>query len=395
MRCLWITRQDPRPRNSGELIYSNGLLHALAEEHPSLEITVLTHQSQTPTPSSASPPNITWQFTPPIPSRNPFHFLSTLPSDAARLGNPHMRKTLTHLLAQNWHALIVDQAACGWVLRIDKIPLPPLVYIAHNHESSVRSQIARSPDHHFLEKFILASDAQRYVQLEKELLAQSSLLTTITSEDQQRFRQEAPKLKSLVLTPGFQSNNTRPPELETLQASPRRLILTGAFQWFAKRRNLISFLEAAHPVFPSEKIELSVVGKTDPAFFQELQSRFPWAQFHPNVPSIDPFLTDARIGILPDTLGGGFKLKALDYIFRGLPLAAVTDSLRGLPDSASLHAISAHTHPELVKAIVQRIDDLPALHQAAQSAFLGCQNLFHWKDRGQQLAQALAELPSP
>ena len=34
---------------------------------------------------------------------------------------------------------------------------------------------------------------------------------------------------------------------------------------------------------------------------------------------------------MPEELGGGFKLKALDYVFHGLPLAILDDSAAGLP----------------------------------------------------------------
>ena len=143
MRCLWITRQDPRPADSGELIYSRGLLESTVADG-GIEITVLAHTGPTPARSAqAAPPGLTYVLPGPIPSGRLKSLASSLPSDAFRLGNPVMREALARLLAQGrWDRALIDQAACGWAV-------PPLrhaglrfAYIAHNHEASVRRSIA-------------------------------------------------------------------------------------------------------------------------------------------------------------------------------------------------------------------------------------------------------------
>ena len=43
MRCLWLTRKFPDPANSGELIYSGGLIASFADA--GAELTVIAHDN--------------------------------------------------------------------------------------------------------------------------------------------------------------------------------------------------------------------------------------------------------------------------------------------------------------------------------------------------------------
>ena len=109
MRCLWITRQDPRPANSGELIYTLGLLEALTAQ-PDTEITVLAHRAAG---TSSGGPSVEWELHGKIPGGRLKSLLSALPGDAFRLGNPVQRQALALLLGKKWDWIVIDQAAAG------------------------------------------------------------------------------------------------------------------------------------------------------------------------------------------------------------------------------------------------------------------------------------------
>jgi hypothetical protein len=132
-----------------------------------------------------------------------------------------------------------------------------------------------------------------------------------------------------------------------------------------------------------------VVGKSPAGYFDGLAARYPWARFVANVPSVAPYLDAARAGVRPEALGGGFKLKALDYVFRGLPVAALAPAMSGLPMVAGLDAVVADSQAALVREIARCIDDMDFLGAAARSAYNRCQEAFRWEDRGVALAAAM------
>lgn len=384
MRCLWITRQDPRPANSGELIYTLGLLESLAAQ-PRMEITVLGHRAAK---SSDSAPAVAWELHGSIPGGRLKSLLSALPGDAYRLGNPVQREALAFLLGNEWDWIVIDQAACAWALPM--IPAAVKVaYLAHNHEASVRKQVASDGGGSLPMRMALKWDARKYARMERVLARRADLISAITPRDAAAFRDENPGKPVCVLPPGYGGKAAPGPPREITAETPRRVVLAGAFEWLAKRRNLEAFLRAAEGPFQRAKIAFQVVGKADPAWFAALARRYPWASFDANVPSVSPYLDQARMGLIPEALGGGFKLKALDYVFRGLPLASVEAAFSGVPVDPRTEAIAAPDPGSLAEAVAARIDDLEFLNHAAQRALEACRGAFRWEDRGVTLAKAL------
>lgn len=386
-RILWITRQDPRAANAGDLIYTLGLLRSLAATGE-VALTVLAHRDGD-APESIS--GIDWTLPCPMPKKSALSLLSPLPSDAHRMGSPAMREALDTLLRDHaFDRVVIDQAACGWAL--DALPADlPLLYLAHNHEAVVRKEIAA--DATGLMAPLMKLDAEKYARLEKKLCARATWISAITPRDEKNFRSEFPNARYLVSPPGFDREIPGGDLPEITTGTPRKVVLAGTFEWVAKRRNLEDFLESASGPFQAGGIEFQVVGKADPDYFRELAKKHPWATFDANVPSMDPYLRDARIGLIPEALGGGFKLKALDYIFRGLPLASIESALSGLPVVPGKTAIAAHSTHGLVNAVAVSIDDLGFLNQVARGALDACRDAFDWADRGRTLAAVLSEKP--
>jgi glycosyltransferase involved in cell wall biosynthesis len=386
-RILWITRQDTRPLDSGELIYSGGLLESLAATGE-FEITVLAHDAKK---AAGNGPDVRWKLTGPIPTTRWKAMFTGWPADAWRLGNPRSRAALRELLVETtWDWVVIDQAACAWAmdeLARHRERWGKLAYIAHNHEGEVRRQVAGEGEGPWPMRMALRFDAHKYAAMEDRLVAASHLLTAITPRDEQLFLSAHPGKTTLCLPPGYVGKPHDGPGVNA--DTPLAVVLAGAFEWLAKRRNLESFLAAAAPVFPSHGIAFTVVGKAPDGYFDALKEKFPWCEFACNVPSIAPWLDRARIGLIPEALGGGFKLKALDYIFRGLPVAAIRPALSGLPIDPGQDAIVAGDQEGLARAIATRIHDTDFLARAANSALEKCRHAFDWKDRGAALAEAL------
>jgi polysaccharide biosynthesis protein PslH len=66
--------------------------------------------------------------------------------------------------------------------------------------------------------------------------------------------------------------------------------------------------------------------------------------------------------------GNGFKLKALDYVFNPVPIAAITGGFVGLPPTPGLHYLSLESMRELVKSVAVVIDDIERLNSLQQAA---------------------------
>lgn len=394
MRCLWLTRQYPLPANSGELIYSLGLLTSLAQH--GAQLTALCY-AQENLPATAGDALFAAVQLGNMPARGLGSLMSPLPSDAYRLrGREFVRELELQLRDPSYAAVVIDQAALGWAVEelLDVKPArrPAIVYISHNCEAKVRTQIASHYCGNPLKRLVLRNDARKYGKLERRLCQVADLITAITPEDRARYAAEYNNTTVIQLLPGYQQPETSSNPHHIDASIPRRVLLVGSFEWIAKRHNLHQFLQAAAHVFRENRIELQIVGKASPAFAEQIKNRYSGVLFEPNVPSIDVFMNQARLGLVAETVGGGFKLKTLDYAFARLPIAALRSALGGVQLEPDQDALVEDSIVQLVKKIVLRIDDFDFLNAAAQRTFAKFDGQFDWNDRGAMLHQAISSV---
>jgi glycosyltransferase involved in cell wall biosynthesis len=95
---------------------------------------------------------------------------------------------------------------------------------------------------------------------------------------------------------------------------------------------------------------------------------------------------------MPDEVGGGFKLKLLDYVFGGLPIATIGSQFNDLPLDMDRDAIARENVADLVAAIVEAMDDIPRLEAMRRRALAACEGRFDWAERGARLAEAIAAI---
>jgi len=400
MNCLWLTRQDPRPADSGELIYSLGLIRSLAAA--GAELTVLCHAPDSAivplerTEAAGDDHEIRWKF---VARRLRPRFLSLfsrLPSDAFRLSSAPLRSRLRSLLkAERWDYVIVDHAAMAWTL--DEIlrsssrnrPTPSILYVSHNHEGLTRSKIARNYGGRFPMRALLHFDALKYAALEERLCARADLISAITPSDEKAYRRDWPKKHLLTLMPGFAGDASPPRSFNS--STPPTVLYLGSFQWLAKRMNLRRFVEVAAPVFEREGIRLQIVGKADLDFVCSIIKGRDWCHFAANPPVLDSFFKDARIGVIAEESGGGFKLKALDYLFHRLPMAALAENLSDLRFSPGVDYLDAANVEQLVETIAANINRFERLDDLANRACDNHSHRFGWEERGETLLEAMED----
>lgn len=395
MRCLWLTFADPDPPLDGLFIYSGGLIRAVAGAGAELVVLGLRR------PESVKSDNycdgsIVWRLASPRTFGPWTSLVSRLPHIAHRCKTPEMLDLLKRLLShESWDAIVFDSLSAAWALQIiqERYPRashrPPLLYVSHNHESSVRAKIAPS-QHDFLTRQAQRFDAVKVARLERTLVETVDLVTAITPEDRDLYRAEWPEKRVDVLIPGYSG---RPKVSRRITPDlPRRAVIVGSFGWIAKRLNLEEFLRVADPVFAAQGIELYVVGSGDGSYFEELKKSLSATHIAGTVENVEPYVENARLAVVPERNGGGFKLKVLDYVFNRVPILALRGSVAGVPLRNGESILLFPDQESLALGISQAIDDVTRLDEIQNAAFDACRSVFDWRSRGIQLYSALASL---
>jgi glycosyltransferase involved in cell wall biosynthesis len=377
----------PFPLTAGDRIYSFNLAAALAKAGAKI-IFVGLHAAVAP----QSVPGITWHVVP-GGQRNQLHALfSRLPLVAARHATRAYRAEVARLLqVRSWDAVVIDHYGSGWVrFAIEKMENRPLtVFVTHNHEASVTESQLRISRRSLARRLYSWQNWKKTVRLEKSVARKSDLITAITDVDAERLRQDAPNVAVIQLAPGY--NGVRLIQRKIEPTTPRAIILLGSYLWSAKQASLKLFLEQAAPVLAAAAISIDVVGDMNSSLLQGLRSKYPDVQFHGFVEDAAALLASARIAVIAEPVGGGFKLKLLEYIFNRVPVASLEICASGLPESVRSHLLLAHDIGSLLVKVMAELDDLDRLNARHKGAFAAADEMFDWDKRGRTLMAAIKD----
>jgi len=393
MRCLWLTWIDPKPEHDGQRIYSGRLIEAAAKA--GAQVRVLCFSSgNSPRSDGEIEGRVRWSMVP-YPSRPAWtSVLSSLPHIAHRSATAPMREAFDGLLRGGaWDAIVLDGLYAGWALDpYQRCFLnghrPRLVYLSHNHEETLRRSLADNFDGPAAKRRMLQLDACKVRALERRLVDSADVVTAITAHDAALFDRRRGGKPVVVLPPGY--GGRRVSERRITADTPRSVVVAGSFEWIAKQMNLEEFLESADSRFAEAGVRLRVIGHGDEAFFARLRRRFRAVDVIGRVETVTPYLNEARLAVVPERTGGGFKLKVLEYVFNRTPIAALDSSVAGTPLMPGISMLMFPTQQDLASGILRAVDDIPLLNRLQERAFAACANRFDWSERGARLVGALA-----
>jgi hypothetical protein len=393
MRCLWISRCIPFPLNEGSRVYSANLAQSQAQSGAFVRFLGFGDVSTVP----VSAAGVEWLAVPGKQHSKVRAAFSSWPIAAAIDATRAYGALLDEQLREQWDTVVLDRYASGWALERclayrnqRSAHRPVLVHVSHNHEESLWRTMAREAHGSVLSRWLLRRNASKVGALEQRIVRSMDLVTTVTEEDRESLGAGVDHIRMVPLSPGF--NGWVAGERRIGSATPRRVIIMGSFHWIVKQDNITRFIKIADPIFKEHGIELDVVGEMPKGLRAALQARCRATRFHGFTTDVAPLLSGARIAIVHESIGGGFKLKLLDYIFARIPIAAVSQAVAGLSDELQRAMLTNSSQAGLVNDIVSHIDRFDELNRMQERAFSLGNAQFQWSVRGDQFRQAISEV---
>lgn len=391
MRCLWLTWIDPAPEHDGQRIYSGRLIDAVTAAGARLDILCFSN-GVTARPRQRER-GARWHLVPHEERPGWRSVFSRLPNLAYRCDTRRARRALDGLLEENWDVVLFEGLSAGWALdtvrrryaRAER--RPRFIHISHNHEETTRRLVARNFSGNPLKAALLRVDARKAAHLERQMIEAVDLVTAITADDAGLYRKHNLRKPVEILSPGY--GGKKVPARRIDASVPRRALLVGSFEWLAKQMNLREFVAVADPIFAAANCELRIVGNGEESFFQSLRPSLRATEIVGPVDDIVPYFDEARIAVIPERSGGGFKLKLLDYVFNRLPIAALDNSIAGVPLVSGESILTFADHETLARGMVRAMDDLDFLNLVQNRAFAACEHAFDWSLRGEHLVAAI------
>jgi hypothetical protein len=387
LRCLWLARSMPFPWTAGDRIYTAKLAGAFAAAGADVTFVGMAGEAP-PTPM----PGIRWHVVPGEQGGKLGALVSPMPLVAARHATAAYHAAVSELADRGpWDVVVVDQYGMGWVLRNRALlaSRPVIVFVTHDHEESVtglqwQDRTASAP-----KRLALFQNHLKTRWFERWIARRSDLITTITGADATLFSANAAGIPVLPLVPGY--DGVRAASRRSGSSTPRAVVLFGSYRWSAKQANLRIFLDQADPVLAAAGVEIRVVGDMPDDFRRSLEGRYKAARFTGFVQDPAPYLADARLAVVAEPIGGGFKMKLLEYVFNRVPVAALEVCASGLPDAVRAQMVLAPELDGLLRSVLAVIDDPAKLESLQQGAFTAAEGAFDWGDRGRALRDAVLE----
>lgn len=146
-------------------------------------------------------------------------------------------------------------------------------------------------------------------------------------------------------------------------------MLLGSFDWIAKQHNLERFLCEVGARLAGADVGVDVVGNVASRLRQKLERVYSNVRFWGVVDDVLPCANQVRCAVIPECLGGGLKLKLLDYAFMRLPIFGLAEALAGTTDEERSALFVASTLEEMTNQILSYIDNLSELDRKQATAF--------------------------
>ena len=384
-KVLWLTRWPPhKPLRGGAIDYSRHLVRALSDL---IHVEVLAFRRASVDPIDAA--SLTWRLVPSSPPRSARSVLSTLPNVAFRHAADRSAKDYVDQIldsARTADAIVVDFIAMFWIMPHLQ-PLRerlPVVVLNHNHEAALRRLMAAKSGTPHLAA-LLALDAWKAGRLETSANRSADGFVALTEADRGAIAGLA-GTPGVVVMPGYTGPVV---EERRIGLDARRVCILGGHAAPHKKMVLRKVLDAIEAADLPPNLVIDVVGDGEAT----PHARNPRFNFMGYVDDIDAYFQTVSLGILPDVIGGGFKLRALDHVFRRVPMLAARTALDGMGLRPGLDYFEADGLPALAAAIPAILADLPALNATQESAFANYAGRFEWAARARDLHAFLRDLP--
>ena len=234
---------------------------------------------------------------------------------------------------------------------------------------------------------------ERLIKSETALLQKADVLTHLSVDDFELFRELMPSKPHFLALPTIDENFS-----STLNAAApaERIDLLFVGQWHHANLAAIRwFFDQVWPLIVDRKYCLKIVGPIGAMVQHELPQMYEAFRscFLGEVPDLIPYYRAARCVIAPMVMGSGISIKTVEALALGKPFIGTPKAFRGMPmDRLNAVGIQAYEKPEtFADAIVHALcneSETQALSRAAYASIFSVQASFASRDEALRAATA-------
>ncbi len=355
MRILFLTSEFPYPAESGGAIKTLSLINYLRARH---ELRTLCFNRSGLTDEQAR-----WAGETGVKSvrlsrgrnlRNlALSYVSGLPLSIERNRSDAMRQLAARMFeTYRPQAVFVD----GWLMAQYLRPDFRGLKLLHEHNAEYvmwrrQAQIEKNP----LRRPLVRLETRRVEAYEASALAQFDIVFAVSPADKRALTALGTNRDTVQVLPNLPDGSLLDLQRLSFEASEPVIFYFGTLSWQPNIEGLEYFLRTVLPLAREQVPEarLIIAGKGAPAGLQQMARATAGVEFLGPISDPEPYYRRARVFVEATRSGGGTKLKVLNALARGLPVAATPEALEGLDVEAGRHVLVGESAPALAQAVVR------------------------------------------
>lgn len=236
-----------------------------------------------------------------------------------RYSSSMCRMTKELLEDNNYDIVIIDHLRMAFVLSVVKQFPCKIILIQHNIETNNHNELVKLKRNrtYLVKNWGLP-------KFEKRAIKEVSNIWCITEKDKEYFNNVSKGKNLQVIMPFFPYQ-----KIKNDYSKTKKLVITGSMDWYPNIEGVLWFVNSVFYKLCSidEQYKLYIVGRNPDEKLLRLKSEN--IIVTGMVPSVDPYLRESDLLIVPNKLGGGAKIKIIEGILKGIPAIVLRPSIVG------------------------------------------------------------------
>lgn len=365
---LFVTYANPFTQLAGDSIYTVNILRSLMISGYSIDIVYYdSNEFQPELPEEEVNKFRKTTIVPFTRKSNIRLVLSLYPGMVASRRSKNYKKViLDQIKHEDYSAILINHFRMAFVSEFIQ-ELIPLVYLSHNAEYRLSLNNYRS-EKQWLRKMVYLWDAMRTFYYERRLVRQASACSAICEYDYD-YLQNLKKQKSVIIRPVIESESPVIACKSQFIENIRNLVVVGSYTWGPKANNILALAEAYTQASMNERgFSLTIVGRIEAKLKKRLHEINSSLIITGRVPSIASFYDNNSIAIIPEVMGGGFKIKVAEAGYYVKAIFAVEGAITKTVLRRDDHYVESPSLSALMEDIVKRSADPMSLWAMANKA---------------------------
>jgi len=317
VRILWVKAGKLLPVDTGGRVRSYSILKHLARDH---DVTLLSYYNGPRDVRYESAIKLDFPGThtiwTAIPDSNPIaeslYYLRRIfkktPFAVSKFANPTVRQTVITWLSGGRF----DVAVCDFLAASQNFSgsvATPCVLFQHNVETMLWQRL-ESSEANPAKRLVYRIEVSKMKRYESTTLLQFQHVIAVSDHDKQRMMEMSPACSISVVPTGVDAKNVT--FFEPAMLEPPKIVFTGSMDWEPNIDGVSYFCKEILPRVQNEfpNVVFQIVGKNPPAKARRLVCAS--VEVTGTVPSVEEYLRNAALVVVPLRIGGGTRLKILE-----------------------------------------------------------------------------------